>query len=229
MNFGEHLAGADGIAPLPAADDADCVVDRVVLRPAAGSEMERSTPDGDRAEARDVARPRRFDVRDDACLRESILPRAPPCAAIQRSYRSRAGPVRDGCVGAPAALVLVDPQVGQGQQPGGRVEDELGEVRRPVATQGRDRLANLQAHSRRRSPAARPCPSAGRHLPAGAFPEREHDLREDACVGERLHERPSPTLTSRTIASAPPAIFFDMMLAAINETMSTVAVTSRSA
>ena len=38
---------------------------------------------------------------------------------------------------------------------------------------------------------------------------------------------PSPTLTSRTIASAPAAIFFDMMLAAISETLSTVAVTSR--
>ena len=40
---------------------------------------------------------------------------------------------------------------------------------------------------------------------------------------------PSPTLTSSTIASAPPASFFDMMLAAISETLSTVAVTSRSA
>ena len=40
---------------------------------------------------------------------------------------------------------------------------------------------------------------------------------------------PSPTLTSRTIASAPPAIFFDMMLAAISEKLSTVAVTSLSA
>src|ERR671936_451898 len=39
---------------------------------------------------------------------------------------------------------------------------------------------------------------------------------------------PSPTLTSRTIASAPAAIFFDMMLAAISEIWSTVAVTSRS-
>ena len=40
---------------------------------------------------------------------------------------------------------------------------------------------------------------------------------------------PSPTFTSSTIASAPPAIFFDMMLAAMSETSSTVAVTSRSA
>ena len=40
---------------------------------------------------------------------------------------------------------------------------------------------------------------------------------------------PSPTLTSSTIASAPEAIFFDMMLAAISDTLSTVAVTSRSA
>ncbi len=40
---------------------------------------------------------------------------------------------------------------------------------------------------------------------------------------------PSPTLTSSTIPSAPAAIFFDMMLAAMSETLSTVAVTSRSA
>ena len=40
---------------------------------------------------------------------------------------------------------------------------------------------------------------------------------------------PSPTLTSSTIASAPAAIFFDMMLAAISDRLSTVAVTSRSA
>jgi hypothetical protein len=38
---------------------------------------------------------------------------------------------------------------------------------------------------------------------------------------------PSPTFTSRTMASAPAASFLDMMLAAISGTMSTVAVTSR--
>ena len=40
---------------------------------------------------------------------------------------------------------------------------------------------------------------------------------------------PSPTFTSSTTASAPPAIFFDMMLAAISDRLSTVAVTSRRA
>jgi hypothetical protein len=40
---------------------------------------------------------------------------------------------------------------------------------------------------------------------------------------------PSPTFTSSTIASAPAAIFFDMMLAAISGMLSTVAVTSRRA
>ena len=47
--------------------------------------------------------------------------------------------------------------------------------------------------------------------------------------GSVFMNAPSPTLTSSTIASAPAAIFFDMMLAAISETLSTVAVTSRSA
>ena len=40
---------------------------------------------------------------------------------------------------------------------------------------------------------------------------------------------PSPTLTSSTIAWAPAAIFFDMIHAAISDSWSTVAVTSRSA
>ena len=47
--------------------------------------------------------------------------------------------------------------------------------------------------------------------------------------GSDFMNAPSPTLTSSTIASAPAAIFFDMMLAAISDTLSTVAVTSRSA
>ena len=38
---------------------------------------------------------------------------------------------------------------------------------------------------------------------------------------------PFPTLTSRTIACAPAASFFDMIEAAISESWSTVAVTSR--
>ena len=64
---------------------------------------------------------------------------------------------------------------------------------------------------------------------AGAAAEREHRLGEHARVPSDFMNAPSPTLTSSTIASAPAAIFFDMMLAAISETLSTVAVTSRSA
>ena len=40
---------------------------------------------------------------------------------------------------------------------------------------------------------------------------------------------PSPTFTSSTIACAPAASFFDMIEEAMSGTMSTVAVTSRSA
>ena len=47
--------------------------------------------------------------------------------------------------------------------------------------------------------------------------------------GSDFINAPLPTFTSSTIASAPEAIFFDMMLAAISDTLSTVAVTSRNA
>ena len=60
-------------------------------------------------------------------------------------------------------------------------------------------------------------------------PEIEHRLGELRASSIVFMNAPSPTLTSSTIASAPAAIFFDMMLAAISDTLSTVAVTSRSA
>ena len=45
---------------------------------------------------------------------------------------------------APPALGDVDPEVGEREQPGTRVEHELGEVGRPVAAHGRERLAHLE-------------------------------------------------------------------------------------
>ena len=66
--------------------------------------------------------------------------------------------------------------------------------------------------------------------PARPAAELEHRLREPPSASSSVFmNAPSPTLTSRRIASAPAAIFFDMMLAAISETSSTVAVTSRRA
>ncbi len=53
--------------------------------------------------------------------------------------------------------------------------------------------------------------------------------RQLLCLGHGLHERFRPTLTSRTIAPAPEAIFFDMIELAMSGRDGTVPVTSRNA
>ena len=58
-------------------------------------------------------------------------------------------------------------------------------------------------------------------------PSSSIDSASTCASSSVFMKAPSPTFTSRTIASAPPAIFFDMMLDAISGTMSTVPVTSR--
>ena len=66
-------------------------------------------------------------------------------------------------------------------------------------------------------------------LAASLPAEREHRLREARASSSVFMNAPFPTLTSSTIACAPAASFFDMIEAAIRESWSTVAVTSRSA
>ena len=52
--------------------------------------------------------------------------------------------VADGRLGAPPPLVLVDPEVGEREQPRARVEDELREVRRTLAADRVARLGDLE-------------------------------------------------------------------------------------
>jgi hypothetical protein len=54
VDLGEDVSGRNAVAALADADDADGVVDLVVLRPAAGTELERRGPDPNRAERCDV-------------------------------------------------------------------------------------------------------------------------------------------------------------------------------
>ena len=212
------------------ADDADGVVDRVVLRPAARAELERRDADRDRAEPGDDAVARRRDGEADGASGSASRSGSPPCARIQRSYVRERGAVGDGGLGAAPALGDVDAEIGEREQARARVEHELGEVGRPVAADGVERLADLERVADR---AAERLVHVGQQArrPRGrpACRARASSRRATRASSSVFMNAPSPTLTSRTIASAPAASFFDMIDAAISGTLSTVAVTSRSA
>ena len=111
----------------------------------------------------------------------------------------------------------------------GRAQHELGEVRRALAAERRERLADLEGIPDRATEGLVHRSQLADDAAAGALPEVEHGLGKQSSPLGVFMNAPSPTFTSRRIAPAPAAIFFDMMLAAISETSSTVAVTSRSA
>ena len=113
--------------------------------------MRRDRLDDARRRRRDLAHDRRASAA--RLVRVAALRRDPALVRLERA------PVGDRCLGPPAPLVHIDAEVGEREQvPRARVEDELGEVRRPVAAQRRERLADLERVPDRARRAADPCP-----------------------------------------------------------------------
>ena len=184
--------------------------------------MQRGIPNADRAQTADVASGRREHRADDrrdrgAHLRPPYLP-APRSTATTRPPPSRPPPPpRRAC-----ALHLIDLEIRQLEQPAARIEHQLGEVRRPVATHRLERLAHLERIPHR---------AAERLIHVGEQADRrvpsDSITSASSCASWSVFmNAPSPTFTSSTIACAPAASFFDMIDAAIREIWSTVAVTS---
>ena len=229
VDLGEDVTVRDRVTALGTADHADRVIDVVGLRASAGAELERRDGDGEGAETRDDAVSVSEDVADDGCARQRgrigvATLRADP-ALVHRQSRA----VRDGRLGSAPPFVGVDAEVRQAQQARAGLEHELGEVGRPLAAHGVVRLADLKA-----LPTAAPSGwSMSVSRQTTSFPARRP--RSSICSARMrasstvFMKAPSPTFTSRTIASAPPASFFDMIDEASRGTRSTVAVTSRSA
>ena len=140
------------------------------------------------------------------------------------------GAVRDGGLGAGAALGDVDPEVGEREQPRAGVEHELGEVRRPLAAHRVERLAHLERVADRGAERLVHVGEQADDLASGVAGRARASLSARRRASSSVFMKaPLPTLTSSTIACAPAASFFDMIEAAISESWSTVAVTSRSA
>ena len=158
VHLGEDVALGDARAALGVADDADGVVDLVALGAAAGAEMERGDADVDRAEPRHgarvaSARDGEHDRRPRQHVRIGVAALRADPALVDGERRA----VRDGSLRAAPPLLDVDAEIGQGEQPGARVEHELGEVRRPLARARCRAPRRSRARCRRRRRAAGPC------------------------------------------------------------------------
>ena len=202
---------------------------RVVLLPAPGAEMEGHEADGERRKAADVARARRADLVHVRRRRQRRLVGVAALRAHPALVRGRGRAVGNRLLREPARLARSTPRADRARRcaEASRTSSPKsgGPSPRSVATASRTSSALPTAHPSGWSmsvsthttsrPARRPSASI-------ASPS--------TCASDSdFVDAPSPTLTSSTIASAPEAIFFDMMLAAISDTLSTVAVMSLSA
>ena len=189
MDVGEQGTLLDAGAALDVADDADRVVDLVLLRPPSGAEVERGHPDSDRAQSRDRARTGSVHRQDERCLRQrgrvGVAALSPDPALVDVQRRA----VRDRGLGGPPPFLDVEAEVGERQQPGARIENELREVRWPFAAHRVARLGDLQGVADRRSERLIHVGEQADDLATGVPPELEHRLGEGAGVVERLHER----------------------------------------
>ena len=105
----------------------------------------------------------------------------PPCASIQRLHTASAEPSATAASARAAALVDVDPEVGEREQPRAGVEHELGEVGRPLAADGRERLAHLERVADGGAERLVHVGEQADDLAAGLLAEREHRLGERAA------------------------------------------------
>src|SRR5207247_1198618 len=126
------------------ADDADSVVDLVLLRPSPGAELERGDADADCAERNDSAVGGSLHRPHDRRPRQRVEARIPALRANPAFVELVRRAVRDRGLRPTTTLVDVDLQVGEGEQPRARLDHELREVRRPLAADGVDRLADLE-------------------------------------------------------------------------------------
>ena len=189
MDVREHLAGLDRLTPLRAADDADGVIDLVVLRATTAAELEARDADRERREARDDARPRRHDLANDGRPRQRVEVGISALGANPALVHLASRPVGQRLLRSSATFDGVDAEIGQRQKPRARIEDELREVRRPLSHDRVDRLPDLERVSDGGAEGLVHVGQQADDVAPGPAAEIDHLLREDARVVDALHER----------------------------------------
>ena len=165
-------------------------------------------------------RPDEADVRADRQRR----------VGISTLRRDEGAPRRQGVAGRQHHAGVGAVEADEGQHLPGQRDGQLDDVGRTAAGQHLDRLGHLEPRCRRPARAACPCgtapPWSGRPRPCPSRNMVSASWRADPTS---FMNAPEPTLTSRTNAEVPSAIFFDMIELAISGMDSTVPVTSRRA
>ncbi len=164
------------------------MVDRVFLRAASGAEVERGEADLDGSEPRHVPGARCLDLRHDGRARQDVLARVPALGADPALVRVDRGAVHECRLRAAAAFGFVDVEIGEREQARAGSDHELREVGRPLAAQGRHRLAQLERVSDRVAERLVHVGEKTDDVTAGARSELEHRLGQDLRVLKRLHE-----------------------------------------
>ena len=145
--------------------------------------------DPDRAQLRDEPLPGRDDLAHDWRLGQRRLV-GRPALRLDPALPHRVGrAVGDRGLGAAAALGRVDPEIGEREQPGARVEHELREVGRAVTAHRVARLLHLERVADGGAERLVHVGEQADDLAARLLAEREHRLGEPPRIVERLHER----------------------------------------
>ena len=122
------------------------------------------------------------------CLRERVLVRGASLGFDPASPGGLGGAARDRRVRAPPPLGLVDPEIGEREQACARIGDELREVGRALAANGRERLAHLERVADGGPERLVHVGEKAHDLAPGLLAEGEHRIREPPRFVERLHE-----------------------------------------
>src|SRR5712691_5725970 len=106
VDLGQRLALGDPVSGLAQADDADGVVDLVLLGAPPRAEVKRGLPDANGAELRDVPAARSGELADDRRLRERVLIRIATLGPDPALVRLDGRAVCDRLLGAAPAFPL---------------------------------------------------------------------------------------------------------------------------
>src|SRR6266566_425415 len=182
VDVSQRLSVADDVASLLAQDDPDPVVDRVLLRAATGSELERGGADLHSTERGHEAGVLCLDVDDDRGFGQDSFVRIAALGPDPALVRLDRGSVAESRLGATPTFLLVDLEIGHREESSRSGDDELREVGRTLTAERRGRLANLERVSDRVPKRLIHVGDESGNIETGPAAELDHRLRKSLCI-----------------------------------------------
>jgi SAM-dependent methyltransferase len=201
VHLGKDVSGRNGVATLHPTDDADRMIHRIVLRAAPRAELERCLTEGERAGTNDDAVCATRSRTTGASGEPKGRDRRPARGSSARRQSWRIHPLR--VFGEARFFVEIDSEIGECEEPRARVEDELGEVRRPLTVDRLDRLADLERVPDRPAERLVHVGEETDDLSSFAVPEIDHLLREDPRIAGCVTIRRAKARMTKTTSTSP--------------------------